>query len=106
MVKQTHKKYEAKDVFVDFKDDTVEVTMAVQTHDSKQVRYAEVCNLDEKDTALTEMKMKRLYEHYMPIWKYLQGKSKRFPRVDKYTLMKHFIEKTEVTTASKFQVKL
>jgi hypothetical protein len=62
MVKVTKAKFEAKDVFGEFRDDTVEVLHQMQTYDNKVIRYQEVCNNDERDMTKTQAKVAKIYE--------------------------------------------
>lgn len=51
-------KFEAKDVFRDFKEDTYETVAACIAADTKNIRYNEICNFDERDMKMTDDKVK------------------------------------------------
>ena len=55
-------KFEAKDVFRDFKEDSYETITACILADSKNIRYNEICNFDERDMKLTDEKVKANYK--------------------------------------------
>lgn len=96
MVKQTVKKYEARDVFQDFKDDTYESLQQALGNDLKQIEMQEVCNFETNDIKQTEDKVRMMFETIKKIFTYLQVKSKRFPKIDKYTLHEYFIKPAEI----------
>ena len=103
MQKQEITKYQAKEVFKEFKDDTHEVLMTMLNNDNKAIRYVEVCDGDQQDGKKTEEKVKEIFKQIKKIFNYLQVKSKRFPVVDNFTLFEYFIKPTEILSKTGYK---
>lgn len=51
-------KYQAKEVFKEFKDDSTEVLTQTLNSDNKMIKYTEVCDGDVQDAKKTEDKVR------------------------------------------------
>lgn len=89
-------KYQPKDVFKEFKDDTFEILTQVINSDNKAIRYLEICDGDVQDAKKTEDKVKENFKHIKKIFNVLQMKSKKFPIIDNYTIFEYFIKPAEI----------
>jgi len=49
-------------VFRDFKEDSYETITACILADTKNIRYNEICNFDERDMKMTDEKVKANYK--------------------------------------------
>lgn len=96
-------KYQPKDVFKEYKDDTFEILQQVINSDNKVIRYLEVCDGDVQDAKKTEDKIKENFKQIKKIFNYLQTKSRRFPLIDRHTLFEYFIKPTEIVKRTNLQ---
>lgn len=101
MVERKIVKFEKKDVFENFKDDDDhEVLATMLNNDNKVIRWAELCNNDERDMVATEQKVKAMFRDIKLIFRFLQNNSKRYPLVDKYAIEHFFVKPAELFTHS------
>ena len=71
IVHKTVAKYDAKDVFGEFKEDTPDVLANILASDNKLIRFQECCNNDENDMILTMNKIAKMFETIKSIFSYL-----------------------------------